>query len=102
MSNTYWIKIEPDKSRVEFSGIDWGYGVGNELPLWDYQEHLGLVVVKKVGASHWGGLAQPASYSPAEFMVLRILDEPPRPHGFVHVEQIIAFPVRRVKKEEPL
>ena len=46
----YTIKVDVDKQRVLFSGINWGYGLDCELILWDYLEGTGIVVVKKPGA----------------------------------------------------
>lgn len=93
----YTIKIEPDKERVLFSGIDWGYDLGYELPLWDYIEHRGLVVVKKPGASDWVSRGQ-SSYTPAEFVVLRIIDTGLDREGWVRAEQIIRFPIRKPRR----
>ena len=95
----YTIKVSPDKERVLFSGINWGYGIGSELPLWDYQEHLGLVVVKKGGTSYFGGQGQTAHYAPAGFMVLRIIEPAPElGEGWVRAERIISFPIRRLRR----
>ncbi len=88
----YTIKIDVEKQRVLFSGVTWGYGVGCELPLWEYREHSGLVVVKVIGASDWSSRGQ-SSYSPAEFMVLRVTEQ--GKDGWVQAEQIIRFPIRK-------
>ncbi len=84
----YKILINEEKQYVTFEGIHWGYGLGNTLVLWEYLEHSGLVVVKKPGASNWSGRGQ-SSYSPAEFMVLRVTEK--LGAGWMHVDQIIRF-----------
>lgn len=95
----YTIKIEPDKERVLFHGIDWGYGVGCELPLWYYnaESESGLVVVKMVGSMGWSSRGE-SSYTPAEFIVLRITEPREGMDGWVRVEQIIRFPIRKPRR----
>lgn len=90
----YTIKIEPENDRVLFHGITWGYGVGCELPLWEYREHRGLVVVKVVGAHEWSSRGN-TSYTPAEFMVLHITEPREGMDGWLRAEEIIRFPIRK-------
>ena len=88
----YKILINEEKQSVTFEGINWGYGLGSTLVLWEYLEHSGLVVVKKPGASNWSGRGQ-SSYSPAEFVVLRITEK--LGANWMRVEKIISFPIRK-------
>lgn len=96
----YTIKIDEENQLVIFHGIDWGHGVGGELPLWQYSEHSGIVVVKVVGASNWSARGE-TSYSPAAFMVLRIMKEPLKEteDGWVQAEMITEFPIRKARSE---
>ncbi len=62
----------------------------------EYLEHSRLVVVKKPGANDWSGRGQ-SSYSPAEFMVLRITEKISA--GWMQAEKIIEFPIRKPRSE---
>ncbi len=88
----YKILINEETQRVTFEGIAWGYGLGNMLLLHEYLEHSGLVVVKKPGANNWSGRGQ-SSYSPAEFMILRIIDK--LGANWFRTEEIIRFPINK-------
>ncbi len=88
----YRILINEEKQSVTFEGINWGYGLGNTLVLWEYLEHSGLVVAKKPGANDWSGRGQ-SSYNPAEFVVLRITEKIGA--GWMQAETIIAFPINK-------
>lgn len=94
----YTIKVEPDKERVLFHGVTFGYGVGSELPLWLYRAHSGIVVVKKVGSHEWAARGQ-SGYYPAEFMVLRITGPREGMDGWQRAEGIISFPIRKPIRE---
>lgn len=94
----YIIKVEPNKGRVLFRGITFGYGVGSELPLWSYRERGGIIVVKKVGAQEWSSRGE-SSYYPAEFMVLRITERASeRADGWAKAEEIVSFPIRKERQ----
>lgn len=97
----FTIKIEPDKERVLFEGITFGHGVGCELPLWDYVERSGIVVVKKPGRTNWASSLHPDVYCPAEFMVLQLSETGQgrgRCKGWVLAEEIVSFPIRKPKE----
>lgn len=89
---TYRIQINEETQLVTFEGISFGYGLGNTLILWEYHKGRGLVVVKKPGANDWSGRGQ-SSYSPAEFLVLRITDKIGA--GWMETEKIIEFPINK-------
>ncbi len=100
--NDYTIKIDEERQCVIFEGINFGHGVGCELPFWDYAERAGVVVVKKPGRTNWASMLHPSVYCPAEFMVLQVIPgssaAPPR-KGWLYVTEIVSFPVRKPKSE---
>ena len=94
--NDYRILINEETQRVTFEGINWGYGLGSTLLLWDYHQGRKLIVVKKPGASDWSSRGE-SSYGPTEFMVLHITEKIGA--GWMQVEEIISFPIRKTRSE---
>ena len=94
--NDYRILINKEKKSVTFQGINWGYGLGSTLLLWDYHQGRSLIVVKKPGASDWSSRGE-SSYGPAEFMILHITEKIGA--GGVQAEEIISFPIRKPRSE---
>lgn len=90
---SYTIRIDPVKERVLFHGVEWGYGLGNELLLWSYYQDSPIIVVKKPGASSWVGRGE-SGYSPAEFMVLEIIGTGIL-DGWCQAKCLVSFPMRK-------
>lgn len=93
-----WRVSKPDKNGVvrtpgiETGKVEWWYS----RPNLGYLEAGGIIVLKFMGGMSWSGRGE-TRYNATSFLVLRIKRIQDDPYYLFVCEEVVEFPVRKVK-----
>ena len=93
--NSWKVTIDEEARTAEFSGVTFGYGIGNTLELWSLHFGKKLMVCKRKGCREWSSRAE-SNYYPAEFKVYKIVTQIST--DVLEVEELIDFPIMRERQ----